>query len=112
MGCNCKKDKVLREDRMPPLDKANTGGKIANYGVRVVMFLLLSILAVPVTIPVVIYTLFKSVVLNKNIDFFPAIVQLTKPILGRKKNNGVNEDVDIDELNPEDYVPINVETVK
>lgn len=110
MGCGCKKDS--NNDLMLSDSVSEKNKKIKNveYISRTFLFLF-SLIIVPLIIPVVIWLLFKTIVLSDSIDVLPAL-----KILGLKLKKMTDDDdeeeeeeEDGEDFNEEEYELIDVE---
>lgn len=97
MGCNCKNKKKLEDKEITNQEVVVNNKKsesifIAslNYGLRFMMFVLTTIISMPIVTIFTIYMLFRTLVLNKNIDVTGILFSIGKLI--QKRN--IEKDVD------------------
>ena len=62
-------------------------------------FLILTLIIVPISIPAIIYMLFKSIVLEKSINIFPLMLYISKKIVTKYGE----DDEDDEEIDDENY---------
>jgi hypothetical protein len=115
MSCGCKGGDNAANSKSTPLDRLNLRGKIFNYSLRTVLFLVASVFT-PLLVPVIIYVLFKQIVLNKEIDFYPMLEKTMRIVLNKRRRKTEieeeDDDIDLDNVNPDEYVTMDVETIK
>lgn len=117
MSCNCKNgSNNMNQNVSETVVSKNpiTGGNII---LRVIFFLVavavIGLLLVPVIIPMMVIMLFNSIVLKRGTD-------VTRPLLGigkmlrtsNKRKADVDDDTDLNDINPEEYELMDVEEVK
>ena len=102
MGCNCKNG-----SQEPIIDNRPTGVKITHYVLKTLMFLLMIVL-LPVINLFLIYFMFKTLVLNREIDIKPLLLAIGKKF---QRNDDEEDDDDYYGLNPEDVVMVDVEDI-
>jgi len=113
MSCGCKANKNLEL----PIKEENINKKenpikiIVNYTIKLIGFFI-GLLLLPIIMIVIIYQMFKTIVLNKNVDLKPLFSTLVKFM--EKANNTEEEEEsydiddidDIDDLTMVDYEDI------
>ena len=108
MSCNsCKK----KQTPITNLSEKNTPNSrlsiFFGYVLKVFSFLIVFSLTIPIIIPLLGFVLFKTIVLNKSLDIYPMILYIGKKIFSDKKEDEEEEEVDLSELNDDDYELIN-----
>lgn len=113
MGCNCKNKNGVEDidsngsvNGIPNATNETNFSKIVKYTVKSLVFLLVLALF-PIISVFIIWFIFKTIVLNKQIDMKPMI-----SFVGRKLKDNVNEEEDYEDLtdaNPDDYEVLEVE---
>lgn len=93
MGCNCKDDKGFIQNKS---EKVSVGKKTTNYVVKFLGFLILLAL-LPIINVVIIGFMFKTLVLNKEVDVKSLLL-----FVGKKGKNKTEEDDD-DDYDDDDY---------
>lgn len=68
--CNCKGDINPKED-------TNTMS-IKKYVYRFISFLLITVIGLPIAVPMIVYYLFKNIVLNESVDIISTLIKLGK----------------------------------
>lgn len=68
--CNCKGDINPKED-------TNTIS-IKKYVYRFISFLLITVIGLPIAVPMIVYYLFKNIVLNESVDVISTLIKLGK----------------------------------
>lgn len=95
--CGCKNknnDISIVNDPNASINLIKNGG---NYLIKIIMFSI-TLIALPLILPLMVWFLFKTIVLNKSIDFMGFLVAVGKML---KKDKNDNDD--INEINPNDY---------
>ena len=107
MGCNCKTNAIDTEALMANSSgsKISIGQNVLKYSLKTLVFLLVLIL-LPIINLAIIWFIFRTVVLNKDIDIKPLLLSI-----GSKFQNKDDEsdDDDYDELTEDDVVMVDVE---
>lgn len=118
MSCkSCKKPSEFKPRKNVLNEKQTTGVKIRNYFFNTLLFLILTLIIVPIAVPAIIYILFKSIVLEQSINIFPFLVYISKKIATKygeeddEEENEEGEDFDEENYdyeleNPNDIVEI------
>lgn len=106
MGCiSCKKkkegitEKIVKDIGIQPNTKLK---KIKDHIIKFLVFLLLVIVLTPLIIPILIFVLFRMVVLSKDLNVLPLVYYLAKKIFKENDEEEDEEDYD-DDLNEADY---------
>ena len=111
MGCGCKSGSGvgLNDVSSETQEEISKLSLIKRYSFRILTFLF-AIALVPLLLPLVIWVLFKSIVLTENINLFPLFLAIGKKLkkMGDPKEDE-EEDIDIENINPEDYELVGVE---
>jgi len=102
MGCGCKKETVTdkKTGETKEVDVKN------NIIVNIILFLI-SVGLSPLLYPVIIFILFKHLVIGGSIDPIYMINKFNE----KKKNKETEESPEIDTLNPEDYELVGVDDI-
>ncbi len=109
MSCNsCKK----KQTSIANLSEKNTPKSwlsiFLGYALKVFSFLIIFCITIPIIVPLLGYVLFKTIVLNQSLDIYPMILYIGKKIFSDKKEDeDEEEEIDLNELNDEDYELIN-----
>lgn len=78
-----------------------------GYTLKVFSFLIIFLITIPIIIPLLGFVLFKTIVLNQSLDIYPMILHIGKKIFEDKKEEEEEEEIDLNELNDDDYELIN-----
>lgn len=116
MGCGCKTKKedisFYKDENILP--KKKLMGEIKNYTSKILIFLLV-LLTIPIIICIIIYYMFTTIVLTKELNIKPFLFSLAKNMQKIKDDSDEKEydyDDDDDEfLNEEDLIMLNVEDI-
>lgn len=111
MGCNCKNNGGPMKNGQDNKEKNKTNdtlfNKVVTYSLKFLGFLFLVSL-LPIINLVIIWFIFRTLVLTKEVDIRPMI-----SFIGRKfKDTNVEDDIIDDDGNLEDYVMVDVEELK
>jgi len=101
-GCNCKNSAQAQQIN----DNRTTGVKVTHYALKTLAFLLMVVL-LPVINLFLIYFMFKTLVLSKEVDIKPLLLAIGKKF----KDNSDEDDIDYETLTPEDVVMVDVEDI-
>lgn len=104
-GCNCKNSAQAQQIN----DNRTTGVKITHYTLKTLMFLLMVVL-LPIINLFLIYFMFKTLVLNKEVDIKPLLLAIGKKFKERDEDD-YDDDIDYETLTPEDVVMVDVEDI-
>lgn len=107
MGCNCKGNKNLSPSGEPI--KISLKQNVFAYFFKFLAFILF-IISLPIVNIVILYYVFKTLVLNKDFDIKPLLMFL----INKANNNENDEEDDLDdlsELNPEDFELVGVDNI-
>jgi len=102
MSCNCK----TSDDHYSIGPEVNLTKKITNYTLRSVVFLF-SLILLPIILGVSIWFMFKTLVLNKDVN----IIEVLTILANKLSSNKDDDDDDDDEYNEEDYELMDVEYI-
>ena len=105
MGCNCKKESVSENDDNVKSFKFSIS-KIIEYTVRVFGFLL-SLIITPVILLIVIWFMFKMLVLNQNFDLKETFKKYLKI-----DDNDDDDDDDDDDYDDGNILMMDVDTIR
>ena len=94
MGCNCKKD----GNEYSVASDVNLTKRTINYSLRIIMFSL-SLLTLPIIVIASIWILFRTLVLNKDVNITGMLKFMVKAF---KNANNSNDDDDDDYYDDED----------
>jgi hypothetical protein len=118
MGCNCKNEKlsevIKSVDENIKYDNNNnsTALKIINYTFKTFLFLIVSVLSLPIVVIFTFYVLFKTLVLGDSINMTGAITSIGKALKLNKGNDNNEEDEDlIDEDSEDEYEVYDVDDI-
>jgi hypothetical protein len=95
MGCNCKTDSngvEIKETNGAKKKKEPFVMRSILLVVKVLIFLIVSVIATVVVIPFSIYTLYKVIFLNEGLDMTESLVSLGKYL--KKKGGNLEDDED------------------
>lgn len=98
-NCNCKAEPAVDENGL------EIKTPVIKYFFRFILFIVAVIIGLPVIIPMIIYMLFKTIVLSKSVDFLSTLIKLGK-LMKR-----VDDEDDTDELDDENYELTGVEDI-
>lgn len=101
-GCNCKNSAQAQEIH----DNRTTGAKVAHYTLKVLMFLLMVVL-LPIINLYLIYFMFKTLVLSKEVDIRPLLLAIGKKF----KEKDEEDDDDYYSLSPDEVDMVDVEVI-
>lgn len=104
MGCNCKNSAQAQQIN----DNRTTGVKIAHYTLKTFAFLLMIVL-LPLINLFLIYFMFKTLVLSKEVDIKPLLLAIGKKF--KDKDDDDEDEIDYETLTPEDVVMVDVEDI-
>lgn len=103
MGCNCKKD----SNQYSVGSDVNVTKRILNYSFRIIMFSL-SLLTLPIIVIFSTWILFRTLVLNKDVN----ITEMLKGVIKAFKTKNDDDDDDEDIYDDEDeYELMDVENI-
>ncbi len=101
MSCNsCKSGQNI------PDQNIENNKSIGKYIVNFILFLFTCVI-LPLIFPLIIIMLFKTIVLNNNINLLPSLVQIGKNLKGKE----IEED-DNEEIKPEELELVGVDEIK
>jgi hypothetical protein len=116
MGCGCKTKKDI--DFLPNeeiiIPKKKIIDEIKSYTSKTILFLIV-LLTTPIIMGVIIYYMFTTIVLTRDLDIKPFLLHLAKSM--KKTTDAQNEDDDDDDdddyefLDEEDLIMLNVEDI-
>lgn len=114
MGCGCKKDggsdigiNQVPDETQVEISKLSI---IRRYTFRVITFLFALVL-LPLLLPVIIWMLFKTIILTEQINMLPLLLHVGKKLKKMGEGKEVDEDDDddnLEEINPDDYELVGV----
>jgi len=109
MGCNCKTEKKIDDylEGSAPLGE-KISQKILSYSLKSLAFLIMVVL-LPIINLLIIWFMFKTIVLNKNVNIKPLLLSLGKKF--QEKEIDDEEEDDFEEIKEEDVVMVNVEDI-
>lgn len=108
MGCNCKTNTINADSLMRNSEtkKINIGENILKYTLKTLAFLIV-LAFLPVINLIIIWFIFRTVVLNKDIDIKPLLL-----MIGSKfQNKDYDDDDDYETLTENDVVMVDVEEI-
>jgi hypothetical protein len=107
-GCNCKtggnKDALTNNASQ---SNENLGQKIVTYALKSFAFILL-LVALPIINLFIIWFMFKTLVLNKDINMKPLLLAIGQKFKEKEEDD---EDIDYDNLTEDDVVMVDVEEI-
>jgi hypothetical protein len=106
MACNCKKD----GNEYSVASDVNLTKRIINYSLRIIMFSL-SLLTLPIIVIASIWILFRTLVLNKDVNITGMLKFMVKAF--KNANNNHDDDDDDDDYydDEEEYELMDVENI-
>lgn len=104
MSCNCKNG----AQAMQVADSRPLGTKIAHYVLKTLVFGLMVVL-LPIINLFLIYFMFKTLVLNREVDVKPLLIAIGKKF---KPKDNDDDDIDYDTLTEKDVDMVGVEVIK
>lgn len=104
MGCNCK----TSNDQYSIGPEVNLTKKITNYTLRSVVFLF-SLILLPIILCVSVWFMFRTLVLNKDINIIEVLTILANKLTVKKDDE--DDDDEEDEYNEDDYELMDVEYI-
>ncbi len=108
MGCNCKNKNIDGFSSIDSSSKENLLPKIGSYILKSLAFILM-LIALPIINLVIIWFMFKTLVLNKEVNIKPILLSL-----GKKFQEKDEDDDDIDDyesLTEDDVIMEDVEII-
>ncbi len=106
MGCNCKNGEKMDDLLENNKSGVKNGKKIGSYTLKVLAFLLM-VAALPIINLMIIWFIFRTLVLNKNVDIKPLLLAL-----GNKfKKVDDEDDNDFEDLTEDDVVMLDVDEI-
>lgn len=105
MGCGCKKDKTNNSETEGVKTNSNLGQNITMYILKTLGFLVVVALY-PIISLVILWVIFKTLVLNKQINLKPLLLAIGNSFKEK------DDDEDIEDLTENDVVMLDVEEVK
>lgn len=103
MSCNCKNSAQAQQIN----DNRTTGVKVTHYILKTFAFLLMIVL-LPVINLFLIYFMFKTLVLSKEVDIKPLLLAIGKKF---KEKDEDDDEIDYETLTTEDVVMVDVEDI-
>lgn len=108
MSCNCKTQKM--EDILSTNSpKLSLGSLIGKYTIKIISFILL-IALLPLINLVIIWFMFRTLVLNKDVDIKPLLIALGNQFKVKEPDDDI-DDEEFEELTEHDVVVTNVEDI-
>ncbi len=108
MGCNCKSqniDDILNVDR----PKLSIGKLIGKYTLKILSFLLM-IAMLPLINIAIIWFMFKTLVLNQDVNIKPLLLALGNQFKEKDNDEEIDEE-EFDELTEDDVIMVDVEDI-
>lgn len=109
MSCNCKSDKKKDGSVDSPRPKVAMGKSIGMYFFKILAFLLM-IAALPIINLVIIWFLFRTLVLNKDVNMKPLLMAIGQKFQV-KEDDDDDDDDDYEDLTEDDVVMVDVEDI-
>jgi hypothetical protein len=106
MSCNCKNSAQAQEIN----DSRTTGMKITHYTLKTLAFLLMVVL-LPIINLFLIYFMFKTLVLSKEVDIKPLLLAIGKKFKEKDDEDDEDDEIDYETLTPDDVVMLDVEDI-
>jgi len=113
MSCGCKGGSSAGINQVPDETQIEISKLtiIKRYTYRVITFLF-ALLLLPILLPVVVWMLFKTIVLTEQINMLPLLLHVGKKIKNFSERGQDDEDIEddnnLEELNPDDYELVGV----
>lgn len=107
MGCNCKNSnnfEIIRDTEKAPISK-----RIINYTLKTLAFLFM-VLLLPIIVVFIIWFMFKTIVLSKNVDIKPLLYAIGNKFK-EKDDEDYIDDEEFDSLTEEDLVMVGVDEI-
>lgn len=108
--CKDKKERLKEIVETETLPEKSFLGKTRDYAIKSVLFLVLSVVVVPILIPISIVVLFRMVVLSKNINLLPLVTYIATKLF-TKDDEDEDDDEDDDDIDEDDYELENPEEI-
>jgi hypothetical protein len=106
MSCNCKKDDI----QYSVASDVNLTKRILNYSFRMIMFSL-SLLTLPIILIFSTWFLFRTLVLNKEVNITEILKFIIKKFTNKKINDDDDYDDDIYDDDDDEYELMDVENI-
>lgn len=107
MGCNCKGNNGI--DLIQEKEKAPLGKRILNYSLKSLAFLFMMAI-MPIIVLFIIWFIFKTLVLNENVDIKPLLLSLGNKFK-EKDDDDYEDDEDFDNLTEDDVEMVGVDII-
>jgi len=107
MACNCKAD--LNGQLGDDITKEKLGPKITIYTLKFLGFLML-VCTLPIINLVIIWFMFKTLVLSKNVNIKPLLVAIGNKFK-ESDDDDDDDDIELDELTEDDVEMLDVEDI-
>ena len=101
MGCGCSSKSKSSEEKKDAKVLSNQ-----SYAVKLIVFSVLVLIS-PVFLGVIIWVLFRTLVLDKEMDILPLVLKLA----GKEPKNEDDEDDDDEDYDEDDVIAVNVEDI-
>ncbi len=114
MSCGCKGDSKVSINTVPDETKIEISklSIVKRYTFRLITFAFALVL-LPLLLPVVLWMLFKTIVLTEQINMLPLLLHVGKKIkkIGEPKDEEEDDD-ELEVVNPDDYELVGYNTTK
>jgi len=114
MSCGCKRDNTVENSNnsnngsnIPKLTLTNN---IFNYTLKILAFLM-SIILLPLINIIIVRLMFNTLVLNKNVDIKPLLLQVVDKLTNKKIDDEDDDEDDDEELTEDDLILLDVEDI-
>ena len=108
MGCNCKKDKNGEDITKKKINKGKNPflTKILIFTVKLIVFLMASVIATVIVIPFSIFLLVKVIFLDESVDVTNTLLYIGKKL---KRKEDTDEEEEIEITDDDEITLLNVE---
>jgi hypothetical protein len=109
MGCNCKGqsvDNLLKDDRV----KLSISNLIGKYTLKILLFLMLLVILPFINIAII-WFMFNTVILNKDVNIKPLLLALGNQFKEKKYEDDEIDIEEFNELTEDDVVMVDVEDI-
>lgn len=110
MGCNCKNDKKDTDSNNGEVSKVELKNNIGKYTLKIIAFFIM-LLLLPVIIVLIIWFIFNTLVLSKDVDIKPLLLMMGNKFSGNNGHPNDEDDYDDDDYDEDDFIAVNVEDI-
>jgi len=108
MGCNCKNSNNF--EIIQDADKAPIGKRIINYTLKILAFLFMVAL-LPIIVGFIIWFMFKTIVLSKNVDIKPLLYAIGSKFKEKDEDEDDIDEEEFESLTEDDVVMVGVDDI-